>query len=114
MDDRKSLHAGAVKGPSFDKLDGFKDFLGVQSESSDRDNTVPQVVLRYGIFRGWRPNTPTGQPHLAMVDVGGGNTIYAHVVHTDPTYPTLPTDSRVVVMTWGVAQAILLGRLYHD
>ena len=97
--------AGVLQGASFDKMSGFTNFIGVQREATARDPSVPQVIVRYAQFTGWEA-TGTGRPRVAKVSIGGGHYLWGHSLE-----PALNPNDRVVMLTWGTAQALILGKL---
>lgn len=97
---------GPTPSVSFNKLEGFADFVGAQTEARDRDPQVSQIVLRYGQFNAWRTGLPTGVPKLGQVIIGSGHSIWAHSLE-----PALVQNDRVILVTWGTAQAVILGKL---
>jgi len=101
-----------AQGPAFDKLGGFNDFINVHSEGRDRNNSAQNITIRYGRFIGWRYATSTGQPQLARIDIGGGNELVVPTVESNLTGTGIPGQGdRVIVLTWGVAHGVVLGKL---
>jgi len=108
MPDASQTPSGQVQGAPLDKLLGFQNFLGVNIESAARDTMAAQIIIRYAVFAEWRtvPAPVAGSPRLAKVSIGGQHYIWAHSLE-----PTLAAGNKVILLTWGTAQAVVLGKI---